>query len=102
MTDHPGSPFDGDLLGAETEVRERVRALVQSMAPEPQEATDATSFVDLGYHSLALVELAFAVELEFDLEPIQAEEVEGVETVLHLQNFVLLRLEMLGDLRNGR
>lgn len=70
--------------------------LVLDMAPERlPDGVDAevANFVDdLGYHSVALVELGFAVEEHFGLEPITAEEVEDVQTTVDLAHFVAGRL----------
>jgi acyl carrier protein len=78
------------------EVRSEVFALVLEMAPEPPPgAADvaAASFVDdLGYHSVALVELGIAIEERFLLDPILAEDVEDVLTADDLARFVSDRL----------
>ena len=47
---------------------------------------------DLAYHSLALVELGFAIERAFGLDPISAEDVEDVRTAGDLADFVTTRL----------
>lgn len=77
-------------------VYDDIVALVLQMAPEPlppEADPGAADFVDdLGYHSVALVELGFAVEERFDLEPISAEDVEDVQTAKDLAEFVNRRL----------
>jgi acyl carrier protein len=44
---------------------------------------------DLGFHSLVFVELAFALEDAFDLEPIDEERAEGIVTVEDVEALVL-------------
>ena len=81
-------------------LRAEVVLLAVELAPEPPAAaaTDLVTlagagFVDqLGYHSVALVELGVAVEERFGLDPIGAEDVSGVETPDDLARFVAGRL----------
>lgn len=74
----------------------RVMALVTKRAPEPLgpdvDIATANFIDDLGYHSVALIELGFAVEEEFGLEPIEPEDVEDVVTPADLARFVAARL----------
>ena len=78
------------------DISAQVIALVTEMAPEPPPAgldLAAANFIDdLGYHSVALVELGFAVEERFGLDPIEADDVEDVATPGDLARFVAGRL----------
>jgi acyl carrier protein len=77
-------------------LHEEIISLVIALSPEPDRAVGDVSkanFIDdLGYHSVALVELGFAVEEQFGLEPIEAEDVEDVVTPEDLARFVADRL----------
>ncbi|MEE3922508.1 hypothetical protein V2I01_41850 [Micromonospora sp. BRA006-A] len=48
---------------------------------------------DLEYHSLALLELAFALEDEFDLPPIDEQSVQNIRTAADIENHVVRQLE---------
>lgn len=73
-----------------------VRSLVLEVAPEPDPAADAgTSLVNgLGFHSLALLELAYLLEDEFGLPPIDQETARGIATVGDVVDYV--RAELAG------
>jgi acyl carrier protein len=62
---------------------ERVREIVVAMAPASisEPGPDTRLVEDLGYDSLRLLELAMAVETEFSLPPIAADEVATVATI---------------------
>lgn len=78
----------------EQEIRATVLALIAEMAPDQNaEVTAATHLVqDLGYHSLALMEMAFAVEDEFDLDPIDEETARKISSVGAVQDLVVQRV----------
>lgn len=78
--------------------------LVRESAPDSTlPITSDLYFIDdLGYHSLALVELGFALEEEFSLDPITPEDVEHVETVGQLIAFILERLQRQWGLAGRR
>ncbi len=71
-----------------------LRGLIAELAPaESSEITDASVLVDdLEYHSLALMELAFTIEDEFDLEPIDEETAQAIRTVKDVQDLVIRAL----------
>jgi acyl carrier protein len=68
-----------------------VRQIVRCLAPDPIEdigrATDLRD--ELGYHSLALVELGFLVEDAFVLDPIPRELAELVRTPGDIVDYVV-------------
>jgi acyl carrier protein len=71
---------------SEDEIRATVVAIVMELAPGDQQPADPSAQLvdDLGYHSLALLELAFTLEDEFDLPPIDettARKITSVEAV---------------------
>jgi acyl carrier protein len=77
---------------AERELRRRVRDLVLRLAPEPSAAPpdDGARLVEeLGYHSLALLELAFALEGEFGLRPLDERAAREMRTVADVAAHVL-------------
>lgn len=83
----------GDEL-SEEEVRAKVLSVISEMAPK-QDVTpgpDAVLVQDLGYHSLALMEVAFALEDEFDLDPIDEKTARQITTVGAVQDLVVKKL----------
>lgn len=65
------------------EIRESVREIVLELAPnQGTDARDEARLVDdLEYTSLSLTELAFTLEDEFDLSPIDEATARGITTV---------------------
>ena len=60
------------------------------MAPRASSApSEETRLVeDLGYHSLALLKLAFALEDEFALPAMDAEQAQKICTILDVEEYV--------------
>jgi acyl carrier protein len=84
---------------AGSDVSARMRALVSRLAPEPPagEVEGALELIqDLGYHSLALLELAFALEGEFGLPPIGERDARGMRTVADVEAYVARELDARG------
>ncbi len=79
---------------SEAEVRARVLAVIGEMAPKSDvtPTVDSVLVQDLGYHSLALMEVAFALEDEFDLEPIDEKTARQISTVSAVQDLVVRKL----------
>jgi acyl carrier protein len=71
--------------------RARVRSIILQVAPNPGGVqTGETKLVDhLEYHSLALLELGFTLEDEFDLPPIDQAQVQDITTVEEVEDLVL-------------
>ena len=68
----------------EAEVRDSVTAIVTELAPNPEQtegAGDSRLVEDLGFHSLALLELAFTLEDEFELPPIDETTARKIVTI---------------------
>jgi acyl carrier protein len=85
----------------EQEVRDTVVAIIRQLAPVPGEydgTTDLHLADGLGFHSLALLELAFAIEDDFDLPPIEEETGRGITTTEQIITYVLGQLRAQGDL----
>ena len=78
----------------EPDTRQTVLNVILEMAPNPDGgAVPASSLVDdLGYHSLALMEVAFALEDEFDLDPIDEASARKITTVGAVQDYVVTKL----------
>lgn len=64
--------------------------------PQPDASEDALLVEDLEYHSLALLELAFALEDEFDLPPIDEENARNIRSIKDIEEFALKQLEAKG------
>lgn len=72
------------------ELRETVWRIILELAPSSVSApTEHTRLVeDLGYHSLAMLELAFALEDEFALPAMDAEQAQKISTMLDVEEYV--------------
>jgi len=83
-------------MGALTEeaIRRGTQEIVFAMAPVPAAATDADlDLVDgLGYHSLALLELAYALEDEYELPPIDQESAQRIKRVSDVADYVVAQV----------
>lgn len=79
---------------SEEEIRSRIQRIVLDLAPNPDKgsAGDVLLVEDLEYHSLALLELAFALEDEFDMPPIDEDRAQDIRTVLDIENYVIEQL----------
>lgn len=86
----------------EAEVRASVRAVVLELAPNGEDEAPATSHLadDLGFHSLALLELAFTLEDEFDLPPIDEQTARQITTIQAVEDHVVGQLQERGELAN--
>jgi acyl carrier protein len=75
----------------EQDIRARVRSIILELAPNPGGAKAETTRLveDLEYHSLSLLELSFTLEDEFDLPPVDHEQVQYVTTVEEVEDLVL-------------
>jgi acyl carrier protein len=85
-------------LRTEAQIRQIVLNVILEMAPNPEggSAPETTLVDDLGYHSLALMEVAFALEDEFDLDPIDEASARTITTVGAVQNYVVDKLRERG------
>lgn len=81
-------------------LRGAVRKIIIELAPGGGAQPDGARLVeDLGYHSLALLELAFALEDEFDLQPIDEPTARKIHTVEEVLNHVTAEFKAAGRLR---
>jgi acyl carrier protein len=73
----------------DVEIRARVRELVAHMCPTNRTEVLSTDRLaeDLGYDSLAVIELSVAIGRHFTLE--QGQETPDVKTVADLEDFVV-------------
>lgn len=71
-----------------------IRMMVSQFAPADIDGLtpDTRLIEDLGYHSLALLELAFALEDEFNLPPLDGETAANILTVGDVEKLVAQRL----------
>ncbi len=78
-------------MASEEEVRAQCLSIVSEMAPNKDATAEADSQLieDLGYHSLSLLELAFALEDEYDLPPIDEETGRTIKKVSDVQDYVV-------------
>lgn len=74
----------------ESDEHVQVRAIIRELAPVQDVELLPTSRLvdDLGYHSLALLELAFTLEDEFDLDPLDEETARKIVTVQDVADLV--------------
>ncbi|HCT80052.1 MAG TPA: phosphopantetheine-binding protein [Micromonosporaceae bacterium] len=86
------TPVSTDL--SDEEVRAKVLTVIADMAPKQdvKATTDSVLIQDLGYHSLALMEVAFALEDEFDLDPIDEKTARQITTVGAVQDLVIKKI----------
>jgi acyl carrier protein len=84
----------------EHDVRRIVRDLILELAPNPSGAAvdDPRLIDDLEYHSLGLLEVAFTLEDEFDLEPITEETAQLIQTIRDIEDHVVGELRRRGEL----
>lgn len=87
----------------EAEVRASVRAIVLELAPDGDESApaDARLAEDLGFHSLALLELAFTLEDEFDLPPIEEATARRIVSIVAVADHVTGQLAERGEITPG-
>jgi acyl carrier protein len=78
-------------IRSEQDARALVLEIVGELAPTPAQVEgDGVKLVDdLEYTSLALLELAFTLEDEFELPPIDEETARGIATVRDIQDHVV-------------
>jgi acyl carrier protein len=76
---------------SDDEIRASVLTMIVDMAPNQDVECGGESRLveDLGYHSLALMEITFALEDEFDLEPIDEKTARNIRTVGQVQDLVV-------------
>jgi acyl carrier protein len=90
---------------SEADVRDIVMGVLRQLAPEPQrfgESRELHLVDDLGFHSLALLELAFAIEDEFDLPSIDEETGRAIRTTEQVLQYVLSQLRSMGELIDNK
>lgn len=65
-------------------------AVAGYLAPDPVNGVtpDKSLFDDLAYHSMAMIDLTFAIEEVFDLDPIEPEVLDDVGSVGDLVTYV--------------
>ena len=78
----------------EDAARDKVRQLVLATAPSGPETGEADPDLinDLAYHSLALLELVFLLEDEFQLPPVDQETAKGIRRLSDVEAYVLTQL----------
>lgn len=88
------SPDDSMATAEDIQVRARVRAIVARLAPAAQAEVRPQSRLvdDLEYQSLALLELAFALEEEYGLAPIDEAIAAQIHTVSDIEGYILMEL----------
>jgi acyl carrier protein len=87
----------------EKEVVTLVKSIVVELAPNPNgESSGSQSLIDdFEYHSLALLELAYALEDEFDLPQIDEATARQIFTMEDVQNHVVRELKSAGRLEKS-
>ncbi len=89
---------------SEEQVRALIREIVRELAPNPDGPVgDAVKLIDeLEFTSLALLELAFTLEDEFDLPPIDEETARHIVSVRDIEDHVVSALRDEGRLPEPR
>ena len=98
MTDTASTQVAGS---SETDVRALVREIVLELAPKQDfEAIegDVLLIEHLEYHSLALLEMAFTLEDEFELSAIDEETARDITTLGDIENHFVNELRGRGDI----
>ena len=97
MTDVSTPPVQGR---SEEDIRASVTAIVMELSPGDDQVADPSSRLvdDLGFHSLALLELAFTLEDEFDLPPIDETTAQQITTVGAVAQHVVTMMRERGAL----
>ena len=71
------------------------KLIADQFGVEPDSVTADTAFVDdLGADSVDLVDLSMALEEEFGMEEMEAEEIEGIVTVGDLYKYMQDHLDL--------
>lgn len=86
---------------SEEQVRDYVAEIIMELAPNPDELGSDSKLrlvEDLGFHSLALLELAFTLEDEFDLPPIDEATARQITAVGKVADHVVNELRGRGEL----
>lgn len=83
---------------SDAELRTAVQEVIVELAPTKGQQVDDDSRLieDLGYHSLALLELAFSLEDEFDLTPIDEQTAQTITTVRSVVDHVVTEVRARG------
>jgi len=91
----------GPSLLIESEVEATIRQIISEFASPPGAAVpdEARLVEDLNYTSLATLELAFALEDQFDLPTIKEETARAIVTAKDVLDHVLSHLHSKGRLR---
>jgi len=86
-----------------SEVESEIKQLIRDLCPgNPDSMSDQSHLSnDLGYHSLALVELAFAIEDKFDLDPIDQATAKGIQTVDDVVGYVTSKMAERAELEEA-
>jgi acyl carrier protein len=68
-----------------------ISQIVGGLAPEPVDEVlpDQTLINELGYYSMRLIELSFAVEELFEMEPMALDDLPPIGVVRELQDFMV-------------
>jgi acyl carrier protein len=87
-------------ISSNSEVEATIKRLIIDLCPGGAAGmTEQSSLTeDLGYHSLALVELAFALEDSFDLDPIDRVTAMEIRTVGDVLRYVSGKVAERGSL----
>ena len=80
------------------EIRAKVRTIIGQVAPTPKAAPAPTDRLvdDLGYNSLALMDLAVALEKEFALTSLSEDAAASIGTVEDVEDIVVNLIEEVG------
>lgn len=85
----------------QSEIRDTVLEVIAEIAPnkDAEVTLEARLAEDLGFHSLGLLELAFALEDEFDLPPIDEATARQIDTPGRVADHVINSLSERGQVQ---
>jgi acyl carrier protein len=89
---------------SETDVRTLVRSIIIELSPDRDDLAgpQARLVEDLEFNSLALLELAFTLEDEFDLAPIEETTARQITTLGAVCDHVVAELAARGEIVAGQ
>lgn len=79
-------------------IRERIDALARELSPEEPVSVSPEQRLrdDLGYTSLGLLDLAFTIEADFELDAISTDDAAEIETLRDVEELVIELLRRSG------
>jgi acyl carrier protein len=89
-----------DVRFDEATLRQMLVKIILELAPEARGQPNMQTHLveEMGYHSLALLELAFSLEDEFNLEPLEEAAARKIHTVGDVIEYVVNEMRERGSI----